>query len=122
LEVVGESNYQAALVAERSANDGEDEIGVILAPEPENTFDPKAVAVRTFKNVVLGYLAREEAARYQGTLLELRARGLVAICSGQLRGGRGDKPHIGIWLDVEVPTAVAAAFGIKYQRQSKRRM
>ncbi|APA97262.1 hypothetical protein NS506_03209 [Nocardia seriolae] len=49
---------------------------VELIPEPQNSHDPNAVSVR-FQGKTIGYLPREEAARYQGPLLRLMAGGLI---------------------------------------------
>lgn len=117
MQIVGESHYQVALTGLRAGADKSGEVSVILAAEPDNAYDHNAVVVKTFKNDTIGYLAREDAARYQPTLLELNARGLVSICSAKLYGGKGDKPSFGVWLDLDPPTAVAAHFGIKYVRQ-----
>ncbi len=119
VQVVGESHYQDVLRGLRARSGGEREQSVILSPEPENPHDPNAVAVKTFQNDTIGYLAREEACRHQPTLLELRRRGLVSFCSAKFLWGRGDKQNIGVWLDLEDPMAVAAKFGVKYKRQKR---
>lgn len=118
VEVVGESHYQDVFRALRAKSD-EREQGVILAPEPDNPYDPNAVAVQTFQGEILGYLKREDAARYQPTLLHLTAEGKTAICAARFQWGTKTKPMSSVWLDVEVPTALARHFGVKYVRQKR---
>ena len=93
LSVVGESHYQEALRRlSEGAPDGT--VTVMLAAEPDNQFDPSAVAVLAPSGDKVGYLARELAARWQHALLTLGPQ----PCLAQLRGGTSDKPHIGIVL------------------------
>jgi len=115
IEVVGESHYQPQL-RQLQAIAGTDPVRVLLHPEPENPHDANAVAVKTFEGETLGYLTREDAPRYQQTLLALRERGQTGICSARLVGGDATRPAIGIWLDLEPPTVVAAACDVKYTR------
>ncbi len=122
VQVVGESHYQDTLRALRADSASEPNQTVILSPEPENPHDTNAVAVTTFKADTIGYLAREEAARYQPTLLELRRRGLVAICSAKFHWPRDDARNISVYLDLESPMAVAAEFGIEYKYQRKKKV
>ena len=86
----------------RAESGGEKEQSVILSPEPENPHDPTAVAIKTFQNETIGYLAHEEAVRYQPTLLELQRRGFVSICSAKFNYPRS-KRRIGVFLDLESP-------------------
>lgn len=115
MQIVGESHYQAALSAMRARSPEECQ-SVILEAEPENAYDPHAVVVKSSHNETIGYLARDVAPRYQPTLLALRGRGVVSLCSAKFYWGHGEK-STGVWLDLEVPTAVAKAVGVKYQRQ-----
>ena len=121
VEVKGESHYQDVLRAYRAESGGDNDTSVILVPEPTNPHDANAVAVKTFQNDTVGYVGREEAARYQPTLIVLQQRGLTCVCAAQLRGGTGAKKSIGVWLDLEGPMAVAAKFGVPYQRQPARK-
>ena len=77
-EVVGESHYGAA-IRELLGNDFEPDGGEVtvvaeLLPEPGNQHDRNAVAVRVGGRPV-GYLPREEAARYAPVLSRLAAEG-----------------------------------------------
>ena len=118
VQVVSDSPCQGVLRDVRAdlIDEDHDTTGVILATEPENANDPEAVAVTTFEGATMGYLAREEAARYQPILLELRQRGMVGVCAAKFVGGKGKKANIGLWVDVAGPMDVAETFGIQYRQ------
>lgn len=102
-EVVGEASYQDAL--QRAAGGRQREgvnhrIVAVLLPEPENRYDPSAVAVKVGVETV-GYLPRKIAPRF---LEALSGQGYdAAACHAMIVGGwdrgRGDKGHFGIYLD-----------------------
>jgi hypothetical protein len=104
VQVVGESNYQAAL--EQACNGanpaGPNRPGVIahLVPEPDNPFDRNAVAVHV-SGMTVGYLGRTDALAYQARLLELRAAGRDIACTARIKGGYA------------VPGMRRASFGIE---------
>ena len=113
LPIVGESNYQGAL---RHAKDGVKDyagtayIKAILAREPDNRFDPGAVKVMTVELHTIGYLSRDDAARY-GAALELwEGRGYLVHCQAKVIGGSRRKENIGAWLDLAEPGELAATF------------
>ncbi len=108
VEVVGESLHQPALQSLAAAA-GKDPVRVLLNPEPENPYDPNAVAVKNFEGDRLGYLPREVAHRYQMILMALRDRGQTGVCDAQLCGGSDDQPMVGLRLDLDSPARVAAA-------------
>lgn len=56
-----------------------------LVPEPRNPHDANAVAV-VVDNVLVGYLARDEAAKYQRVLLDLNRAGLDATVPCTIHG------------------------------------
>ena len=114
VEVVGES-FHASTFPELLKTHGREPFHVEMLAEPENKFDSHAVRIATIEGAPLGYLTREAAPRYQQSVLALRARQQRVLCHGRLVGGDSDRPNIGIWLDVEVPTAVARALGVKYK-------
>lgn len=120
LEVKGESQYQETLGQQWEKMRPERETSVRLTAEPTNPYDAHAVAVQTFWGDTVGYLSRDDAARYQQLLLQIEARGLIAACGARLVGGTARKQHIGIYLDVEVPTTVAAKLGLIYKRVSSK--
>ena len=88
-EVVGEayrSDSIRTLFPRRRLSGGHDlEKTARLVPEPRNPHDANAVAVVVDK-VVVGYLARDEAAKYQRVLLDLNRAGLDAIVPCTIHG------------------------------------
>ncbi|WP_158274553.1 HIRAN domain-containing protein [Cellulomonas sp. WB94] len=66
----------------------------LLEREPRNKHDPNAVRVRMAVGeqwLTVGYLPRDDAARWQPTLRELESTGLVASCLACIyQAGRGD--------------------------------
>lgn len=117
VEAVGESFNQPALRALAAAA-GKNPIRVLLQPEPDNPHDANAVAVKDFEGQLLGYLSRDDAPRYQQTLLALRDRGQTGVCSAVTFGGDSEKPNIGIRLDLEAPMHIASSLGVDYTRVS----
>lgn len=104
MEVVGESNYQPALVSicgshTREGHDGEYE--AIIELEPSNRYDPNAVKVM-IKGKTVGYLPREQAKRVGGQLDE--AGSAAARCRARIRGGwrtnQYDEGDFGVRLGV----------------------
>jgi hypothetical protein len=104
MEVVGESNYQDALIAicGRHTRQGHDEkYEALLELEPNNQYDANAVRVSISRRKV-GYLSREQAERVGG---QMRQSGLdVAACNARVRGGwrtnQYDEGHYGVFLSV----------------------
>lgn len=107
LEVVGESHYQGALrQAQRRARRMPAGLvtGVVVRAEPDNPCDADAVCVMSADgDALLGYLSRERAKQYKRVLAQCEEAGLAVRCAAVLRGGEGDKPNIGIWLDLAFP-------------------
>jgi HIRAN domain-containing protein len=98
--VVGESHYQETLRAAKRARPQDEEpvFMASLVPEPDNAYDPNAVAVVIEPFGRVGYIAREIAKRYSPILR--KAEPTVTTCPAQLRGGSVSKPSIGVVLDV----------------------
>lgn len=105
LEVVGELNYQAALWAicgERRGHRVRYPIEAVLLPEPQNPYDRNAISV-SIGGQVVGYLDRQTAAVYVGTLHQLMTscgayiglRGVI-VGGGYYEDGPG---RLGVWLD-----------------------
>ncbi|GAA3431333.1 HIRAN domain-containing protein [Kutzneria kofuensis] len=118
LRVVGESHYQQALhiVAHGQAAGNTEaqhiKVTAALIPEPENTWDRKAVRVDVVtgnRTVKVGYLPRDVAARYQPDLLALRKQGKLGTCAARIAGG-GAKLY-GIYLLLGTPADIGAATG-----------
>jgi hypothetical protein len=112
-EVVGESFYQDALRALP------EEPTVRLTAEPDNPHDANAVAIQSLDCATLGYMPREEAARYQQLILQLAEGGLAAVCQATVIGGTAEKPSRGIILDLDGPTIVASKLGLQYERRGR---
>jgi len=78
------------------------EVIAILVPETTNAFDPNAISV-WIDRLLVGYLARETAARYRPGLLALcREDGTLIALRGHVVGGgqRGDGiGFLGVFLD-----------------------
>ena len=68
---------------------------VTIESEPENPYNKNAVRIANEAGETIGYLAR---GRY--TCLKTVARVAPVVCSAELRGGRSDKPSIGIVIDL----------------------
>lgn len=99
LEVVGESNYQDAL--RHLAGAPVPGIRVpkiaVLAPEPDNPYDANAIQVQIEAHVV-GYLSREDAARYlPGVRRLMEGESFVALEAMIVCGGSGGV--FGVFLD-----------------------
>ncbi|GAB3922822.1 hypothetical protein GCM10029976_012170 [Kribbella albertanoniae] len=105
LEVVGESHYQDALWSISGARVGQSvrcTVDAVLVPEPQNTYDPNAIAV-VIQGHLVGYLDRQTAGQYVAGLNELmRLHGAHIGLSGVIVGGGhyDDGPgRLGVWLE-----------------------
>lgn len=113
VNVAGESHYQGDLRA-LTATDGREavhqEFEAVLAPEPDNRFDPNAVKVLIAGRHV-GYLPREEAAAYKPMLERLAGRGRRGACEAMVsgRGGESGTSNIGVFLRLPDPDEPSAA-------------
>jgi hypothetical protein len=105
LEVVGESKYQEALWRISGAQVGESvrcAVAAVLVPQPENVYDPDAVAV-VIEGHRVGYLDRQTAGLYVSGLHELMGshggyiglRGVI-VGGGYYEDGPG---RLGVWLE-----------------------
>jgi hypothetical protein len=113
VQVVGESHYQHAIAqvaGGRSTYSLEDAIAAIavLVPEPHNPHDRNAVRVDLMRSdgyaVTAGYLAREDAARYQPALLTLAQQGEIGTCPTRIMGG--GQRFYGVHLHLGAPERV----------------
>ena len=103
LEVVGESNYQKALIrAKASARLLNDRlcIDVFVRREPTNLKDADAAQILAVNGDCLGYLSRDRAQQYRRVLGLCAAADIEVQCVGVLAG----EPSLGIWLDLAFPT------------------
>lgn len=95
LDVLGESNYvkqiAAALKSIGARPDPSGDIEVVtpvqLVPEPENRYDRNAVRVLHDRHM-LGYLPREDAARYAPPLSALLAAGHLPQVNARVWAGQ----------------------------------
>jgi hypothetical protein len=105
LDVVGEASYQEALwriVGKTSSADRvREDVTAVIAPEPDNPYDPSAVAVWV-SGLRVGYLSRANAVRYRPGLLALQdhegkpiALQGVIVGGGQYPDGPG---RLGVFL------------------------
>lgn len=115
-QVVGESHYQDALRDTWAAHRPERNFTAQLVAEPTNTYDPNAVYV-AFAGQKLGYLPREDAAKYQQLILQIEATNHAAVCDAKLIGGEGAQSW-GVVLDLLPPTVAAKELGLVYKRQT----
>lgn len=104
MEVVGESNYQAAfskICGKHSREGHELEVDAELTLEPANAYDPDAVLV-TVGGQKVGYVGRDQNKRVGAAI---RDAGVWSVrCGAQIRGGwrtnQHDEGHFGIRLAV----------------------
>jgi len=111
--VVGESHYQEALrQTSRSCSmgpEGRPTFRAALVAEPENPYDPNAVAVVS-QSGKFGYLARETAAEYREVFREIARLGYEGgACEAYLTGGTVEKPSLGVVLRLADPATCAGA-------------
>ncbi len=112
VDVVGEAAYQGTLVRMAGGRtiDGprNRHHTAVLLPEPTNPYDENAVRVVLVPSTpgaataTVGYLSREDAARYRPVIDRLAAAGKVMACKASMTGGwdRGpdDRGSIGVIL------------------------
>jgi hypothetical protein len=107
--VVGESHYQDALTAIVGGK-GPESVRIptqaTLVPEPDNPYDPNAVAVYIAGRKV-GHLPRPAAQAFAPVGRRLAEQRQVGACSATIAGGwdrgDGDTGHFGITLDLAHP-------------------
>ena len=132
MEVVGESNYQQALIAicgphNRHGHYQEDL--AVIELEPSNPHDANAVVVKMLGRVV-GYLPREQAERVGS---QMREEGLsIAACKARVQGGwrtnQYDEGHYGVqvaipqrgWIDFGTGRSPPATASLECEIQSSR--
>jgi hypothetical protein len=79
----------------------------LIIPEPENEYDPNAIAVVAEGFGLVGYFGRRDAVRYKATAEELRRRNAIGVSEAFLTGGWDDKASIGVKLEIEGPEDTA---------------
>jgi hypothetical protein len=106
-EVVGESNYQAAL-AKLAGTHGDEsphlEVQALLVPETDNPHDKNAVRV-VLSGMTVGYLARDDAGSFRRRLSGRKLTGQVTSCDAVIVGGfvgkDGKRASYGVRLDMK---------------------
>lgn len=111
MEVKGESHYQhnlAAVAGPKSDIGYNLPVDVVLIREPDNEYDPNAIAVYAAareegaKGVMVGYVAKEIAVGLAPAIDRKNEEGEVVGLEGMIRGGwdrgGGDTGHYGIFL------------------------
>jgi hypothetical protein len=87
MEVVGERAHAAALRAivgdDHRTSGSEHHRTATLMPEPDNPHDPQAVAVHIDERRV-GYLARNDAARYHAAVADIQASGCTPTVDARI--------------------------------------
>jgi hypothetical protein len=109
VDVVGESHYQDALTAIVGGKRPESvriPTQATLVPEPDNPYDPNAVAVYIDGRKV-GHLPRLAAQAFAPVGRRLAEQQQVGACSATITGGwdrgDGDTGHFGVILDLAHP-------------------
>jgi hypothetical protein len=114
LRVAGATHYQDALAAAagpKRAGGVELRTRFALVAEPENPHDPAAIAVRLEEGGErVGYLPREEAARYGRLMDAVAARGRRPVTDGVILGGDASRDSLFVvWLHVQDPYEALSA-------------
>jgi hypothetical protein len=111
LDVVGVSNYRAAIeaVVGRRLEGHQDVVDAALVWEPNNEFDANAIAVQ-IGGRTCGYVPRPDAKRYRPVMEWCRAEGFVPVVRGDVSGGwrldDGTWAHFGVRLYVASPAKI----------------
>ncbi|MDX6702816.1 MAG: hypothetical protein QOF26_3042 [Baekduia sp.] len=105
--VVGESFHQDALegtvALTRPGEEGRPMFRAVLVAEPDNPYDPNAVAIHSAAGKV-GHLSRGEAIDYAPVMAALAERGYSAgSCDAFLNGGPAEGKSFGVVLRLSPP-------------------
>lgn len=105
--VVGESNYQTALISIAGPLSDKfirHKCSAFLVPEPDNKFDDKAIAV-VIEEKLVGYLSREDARSFRRRLSQKKVSNSVTECTAVIKGGginqEGVRRPLSVWLDIK---------------------
>jgi hypothetical protein len=105
-EVVGEASYQDAFeaICGKRKEEGENKaVEALIAPEPDNPYDPNAFKVMVSGKIV-GYLPRRFAENLRNIYQRCGMTDTTLLSvGGVIRGGwerDGIKGHYGIWLEL----------------------
>jgi very-short-patch-repair endonuclease/Mrp family chromosome partitioning ATPase len=115
VEVVGESHHRPALrdvLLRRGLAPGVDlrvDVEATLVPEPDNAYDPNAVAVHV-DGARVAYLARDVASRYQASIVALHRQGRSVTIRATIVG-RDGRPDVGVFFALPAPADLPRVFG-----------
>ena len=113
IRVVGTSHYQEAL-ARLSGRRADEEVRVqkiaVLVPEPENPYDPDAIAIQ-IEGALVGYLSRDENKRWRDVVA-----GDAPVAAEAMIAGRAGIDVMGVFLRLPTPTEARAQIGIRRGR------
>jgi hypothetical protein len=119
LAVAGESNYRDAIerVVGRRAEGHKAIVNAALIAEPQNRYDPNAIAVRVDGHT-FGYLPRADAIRYKPVMDWAREQGFVPCVRADVKGGWREDD--GSWADFGIRLYVASPEKILDPRSGSR--
>lgn len=115
LDVVGESNYQDALIKLAGGKKKEEGVEIhtiaTLVPEQSNPYDPNAIIVQIDGNLV-GYIPRQAALTLQPIIRKFTERGETCTCSAIIKGGwyrsKRDQGYFGVVLNLAEPNKLSS--------------
>ena len=110
-EIAGESHYQDALTQLAASVSAGEPVRCLadLIPEPENEFDPNAVAVH-IDDLHVGYLRRGDAMRWGPALRVYAQRGVRPQVHARIVGGRmrdGTREMLAVRISGAIPQVEA---------------
>lgn len=104
VDVVGESNYQAAIREACSWEPGTDthfECMAELVPEPTNKYDPNAIMVQ-IDGACVGYLSRGDAVKFGPAIKSAIQKQGVGCCRAVIAGrAGGETDNLGVFLNLD---------------------
>jgi hypothetical protein len=116
VSVVGESKYRSAIerAVGRRPEGHRTILDAALVWEPQNRYDPNAIAVQ-LGHATCGYFPREEARAYRPAMERLAAQGLTAYARADVHGGwrlpDNSWADFGIEIRLESPEALLKGLG-----------
>ncbi|HST68991.1 MAG TPA: HIRAN domain-containing protein [Solirubrobacterales bacterium] len=104
VDVVGESNYQAAIRKACDWKPGTDtrfECMAELVPEPTNRYDPNAIMVQ-ISGACVGYLSRGDALKFGPAIRSAIEQQGVGCCRAVIAGrSDGETDNLGVFLRLD---------------------
>jgi len=115
-DIVGAGSYLATLrkaAGDRLANGETVVLTALVIPEPNNQYDPNAIAVHLEGFGKVGYFSRGDAEEWRAVAQALIARGAVGTCEAWLMGGTAEKKNIGVRLSLKEPDEIEEDLGLR---------